>query len=88
MISKVFFQHTPFYGSMIVPRTRELGLPGSPLSKGSLLSLCLGRTVISTCVGNILCDSAGLSSCPRGLCACPGSTCVSGMPRNKNKCQA
>lgn len=44
--------------------------------------------MISTWVGNILCDSAGLSSCPKGLCACPGSTRVSGMPKNKSKSQA
>lgn len=31
MIFKVFFQHKRFCDSVIVPRTRELGLPRSPL---------------------------------------------------------
>lgn len=34
MIFKISFQHKPFYDSVIVPRMRELGLQGSPLSRG------------------------------------------------------
>lgn len=34
MVFNVSFQHKRFYDSVIVPRMRELGLPGSPLSRG------------------------------------------------------